>query len=501
MMKKTLLLACAAMVALAGGAKAQEVYVDGIGYSCDVQTGTAAVTYCEGDLVEVVIPASVEYEGADYPVTAIGQDAFIYMASLESVELPATLKRIGEWAFYGCSLTEVVCHAVTPPVVREAAFDASVYALASLTVPADAEAAYETASGWKMFFNQVDADGITYTVDKTAGTATVLYGGEERSEAVIHVTMEYEGADYPVTAIGPYAFDYNGALQTVELPEGLLSIGAEAFATCESLESINLPSTLTSIGDMAFMECYALRNVSLPEGLQYLGEGAFSCCESIEDIVVPQGLATFGDYAFDGCTSLTSVTLPEGLQTIPEGAFCETALYSIGLPESVKSIEFYAFAECASMKSIGFPTALQEIGSMAFAETPLESIYCFAAIPPAIRADTFDASTYEIGSLFVPSDVVGLYENAEYWKQFYHIAGQLPSTGIGSVASGASIATYANNVVTASGLAVITVHDASGARVLHADGVASLSLEDLPCGLYIIGVEQGGQREVLKVMR
>ena len=138
---------------------------------------------------------------------------------------------------------------------------------------------------------------------------------------------------------------------------------------------------------------------------------------------------------------------------------------------------------------------------MAFAETPLADVYSYAAVPPAISADTFDEAVYAEAALHVPSDAVEGYRAAECWKEFLHIEGSLPPVSIGSVATGASLARYAGGVVTASGLADITVHDASGAQVRHAEGVASLSLEGLPRGIYIISIEQGGQRQVLKVAR
>ena len=51
----------------------------------------------------VVIPESVTYNGATYPVTSIGDRAFCYCSGLTSVTIPNSVTSIGQSAFEGCS--------------------------------------------------------------------------------------------------------------------------------------------------------------------------------------------------------------------------------------------------------------------------------------------------------------------------------------------------------------------------------------------------------------
>ena len=51
-------------------------------------------------LVNVTIPASVEYNGASYSVTEIGYRAFYECSALKSLTLPNSVTSIGSYAFY-----------------------------------------------------------------------------------------------------------------------------------------------------------------------------------------------------------------------------------------------------------------------------------------------------------------------------------------------------------------------------------------------------------------
>ena len=65
-------------------------------------------TYSDEYTGEVVIPASVTYNGKTYSVTSISAIAFYGCTGLTSVTIPETVTSIGYLAFYGCTgLTSV----------------------------------------------------------------------------------------------------------------------------------------------------------------------------------------------------------------------------------------------------------------------------------------------------------------------------------------------------------------------------------------------------------
>ncbi len=100
--------------------------VDGIYYH-KTSSNTVEVTY--GDSVQyysgdITIPNTINYEGIEYTVTAIGDSAFYRNNDLNTVIIPETVESIGNFAFKRCRwLSKVTCLATTPPTLGEQCFE------------------------------------------------------------------------------------------------------------------------------------------------------------------------------------------------------------------------------------------------------------------------------------------------------------------------------------------------------------------------------------------
>ena len=99
-----------------------------------------------------------------------------------------------------------------------------------------------------------------------------------------------------IQSIGPHAFENMGdTLRTLTLPEGLLSIGGEAFHGFNAT-SVTFPSTLETIGGFAFDSSLESIN-GLPDGLKYIGDYAFANSQ-LKEIVIPESVTFVSPYAF-----------------------------------------------------------------------------------------------------------------------------------------------------------------------------------------------------------
>ena len=107
-------------------------------------------------------------------------------------------------------------------------------------------------------------------------------------------------------------------LKTVTLNEGLVTLSG--FAGCTALERIEIPSTVKTMGYRAFAGCTALKEVTLPQGLSTVGDRAFAEAYALSQIVIPAGVSEMGGYVFDGCIALKTIRceaekLPAGWQS------------------------------------------------------------------------------------------------------------------------------------------------------------------------------------------
>ena len=166
--------------------------------------------------------------------------------------------------------------------------------------------------------------------------------------------------------IGRQAFVYCYSLTTVTIPNSVVSIGESAFDECTKLTSVTLGSGITSIGTYAFRNC-SLTSIDIPNGLTSLEKGVFYRCNDLTSVIIPNSITSIGESAFSGCSGLTSVTIGSSVTSIGMGAFVGcSSLTSITIPNSVISIGDYAFYMCSNLTTVTIPNNVTEIGGSAF---------------------------------------------------------------------------------------------------------------------------------------
>ena len=210
------------------------------------------------------------------------------------------------------------------------------------------------------------------------------------------------------TIITESMFDGFPYLQSVSIPDSVITIEESAFSSCEDLNSLHIGNSVTNIGDYAFYGCGRLtsikvksenskydsrnncnaiietstnklivgcNNTVIPNTVTSIGYGAFSECTGLTSVTIPEGVTSIGAAAFYLCTGLTSVTIPSGVTSISNRAFSDcSSLTSVTIPEGVTSIGQNAFYHCSSLTSVTIPSSVESIGSYAFGYSGLTSI-------------------------------------------------------------------------------------------------------------------------------
>ena len=260
-----------AILFLMVGAKAfaYDAEINGIYYNFSGTKATVTYLYYESSNSpsysgNVVIPASVTYNGETYTVTSIGERAFQNCYRLTSITIPESVTSIGEGAFYGCS------------------------GLTSITIPESVTSIGEGAFSY--------CSGLT--------SVTIPEG---------------------VTSIGSSAFSNCSGLTSITIPESVKSIGSSAFYDCSGLTSITIPEGVTSIGNPAFEGCRGLTevyfNATKCTTMGSYDKPVFNNCTSLATLNIGDNVQNIPAYAFYNCSRLTYITIPEGVTSIGSSAF------------------------------------------------------------------------------------------------------------------------------------------------------------------------------------
>ncbi len=212
-----------------------------------------------------------------------------------------------------------------------------------------------------------------------------------------------------IAAIGQHAFNNCTALESIAVPEGVLSIEDNTFYNCSGLKTVSLPSSLTEVGDYAFFGCSGIQEMILPSDVTGLGEYAFANCVSLSAIHIPNGVTTIPTRVFSGCSSLNEIVIPGAVTVIGEYAFegC-AALTEVIIPSSVTQIDRAAFANCTALGYVTIPDSVTTIGTSIFAYvTDRVTVRCYLDTPIYQYAIDNDIA-YELmnwGKLEAPSFV------------------------------------------------------------------------------------------------
>ncbi len=233
--------------------------------------------------------------------------------------------------------------------------------------------------------NYVRIDGLWY---KFKGNQVRVVSRKTRheypSDIVIPDTIIYKNVKYPVTSIGPRAFQYDENIKSVTIPSTVREIEEGSFYNCTGLERIIIPSSVRSIGESAFTGCSNLRSISIPASVRQIGYAAFAGT-GLESITVQEGNPYYDSRL--NCNAIietvsntllygsSKTVIPPTVTAIGESAFAgNTRLKTIGIPASVTTIGNRAFAECSSLQSIVIPGTVQKLEYGCFQHTGIKSL-------------------------------------------------------------------------------------------------------------------------------
>ena len=278
-------------------------------------------------------------------IEELGERSFSGCSGLSDLTIPAGVKEIPVSCFYGCTGLSSLKIPETIEKVCGSAFSGCT-GIKELTMPVDLD--YVKTYSSSSFIDCENIEKITYSKGKTGIMPDI------ESESIWYNTAEY----------------YAGKnLTTVEFEEGVKNIGARAYRmyrdstkSCgydygmPNLKNIKLAATVKKIGDDAFYKDKAITEFDF-SNIEKLGERSFSGCSGLSDLTIPAELKEIPDSCFYGCTGLSSLKIPETIEKVCKSAFKDcTGIKELTMPVDLDYVKtsYPSFNNCGNIEKITY---------------------------------------------------------------------------------------------------------------------------------------------------
>ena len=257
-------------------ASLQAATVDDLSFTLNGGGTEYSVSDCDESASDSLDIPSV-YNGL--PVTSIGNSAFYGCSGLTNITIPNSVTVIGSQAFYNCrGLTNISL----PDSVTTIHSYAFLFCTNLTTVLIGSGASNISNDAFVRTQVEVFVSDLNPTYQSLNGSLLTKDGTE-----LLYV---------PKSTKGHYS-----------IPEGVTSIGENAFYYCEEITSISMMENVTSIGNGGFYYCKKLKSVSDLNSIISIDSNAFRYCSSLTEITFGNSINSIGLSAFANCSSLRTI--------------------------------------------------------------------------------------------------------------------------------------------------------------------------------------------------
>ena len=347
---------------------------DVLSWNFDVATGILSI-HGTGPMRAYIneVPEWEQYKDSihtiilDDGITSVGAYAFYNYTSLQEVRLPDSVEVIDQSAFdYDWELRKITIPASLKYVGNRAFYNTLLWEPSDLVFPEGCEVIGDSA-----FHSALKSGGIVSL------PSTLKYLG---SRAFTNAYL----SDFIVSAANEVYCSYNHAIFTKDfkemmmlapiaeaqgeyhIPDGVERIWPECFNVIQGIRSISIPASVTEISEGAFFSTFDLKEILVDEanssykaedGLLFSKDGtlllAWPDGKEGSELVIPDGTKRLGEYLFYGRFDKSTVVLPDSLTEIGTMSLPGT-IASLIIPAGLKKIDNNVFYNGISIDSLSY---------------------------------------------------------------------------------------------------------------------------------------------------
>lgn len=223
-----------------------------------------------------------------------------------------------------------------------------------------------------------------------------------------------------VTTIPSRCFSDCYTLNRVSIGGEAKRIDTSCFEYCYSLERVTVPNTVWVIGNYAMHNCYGIEKFVVPEALDGLAMSILDNCQALKTVILHDGIEELKTKVFSSCRNLEKVVLPQNLTLLDGSVFSNCiSLKEIILPETLKTIGASTFANCHCLAKMMIPQQVTSIGSGAFSYcTGIKDYYLYPTTPPSLGSTSSFNNISEDCKIHVPKGCLEAYQTAANWSTY-----------------------------------------------------------------------------------
>lgn len=219
-----------------------------------------------------------------------------------------------------------------------------------------------------------------------------------------------------VRAIGQSAFYYNQSLKSVTLNNSMETINRSLFNSCNKLAVVRGGRNVKIVNQSAFRNCDSLRSIKDVAPVT-IDREAFYNCRKLESLNFSR-IKSIGYESFYYCFGLKEADLTT-LTSINNRSFIAcTGLKKVTLGNDITTIKSEAFGTCDALEEVVLGSSINSLESNCFYSTKnaLKRVYITAPAPPAVGSAPFYSPSSV--TLYVPEYAMVSYKLDNYWSKF-----------------------------------------------------------------------------------